>query len=507
VLTAAAVLMWVESVLPGRFALLDGSAIDWTVYRGRALMEAGLWLLVLVGSWLAAARLRGLLTGALVCLVFAQLGALGLGVASGRDEPAAGGDGKLAQLATLSSERNVVLLILDAVQRDYVTEILQADAQLRSQLRGFRLFTDHLAAFPTTRFSIPAMLSGRMYDNRTQAQGFVEEAYRGEDSVAHPFRAAGFDIGIASTVGEALKLPAHHRVGVNLSQAVREGRGWSPGLELLDLALFRSAPIFAKEWLFNQDEWRLRALSGGSRHTFHATRSLKFLGALGDAFRGGNPRPSLRLIHVGGAHPPVVVDRKCRYIGVQRLEEEAYRAQVECALRQVRDLVDRLETLGLLDRTFLAVTSDHGVRIVGRSAIEQASPTLASAMQRSGAFLMIKPFGAEGELTFDQRPTSAQDLPFLLARAIDGWDAPDEAALSAIAHGDRVRPYMHHAWQKGDWRKPHLTSLFRFEVGAGASSVEAWTYLETISGSGLSEAARAEQRAIELSFAGVLPPT
>lgn len=488
-LLALTLLMWGQSFVTGRYGLLDGTRVDWSASRGQEVAGWLVWAVVLGVAAAAARRLLPWLWRAAVLALVVQLGAAVQGSATMPSVESADRDVQdLARFATLSPQRNVIVLVLDAVRGREAEEVLRQDETLRRRFDGFRLFHDHVAAFPTTRFSIPAMLSTERYDNREPAVDYVQRALEGEASVTAGLAAEGFDIGVATTVRAVLATPADVVVAAehySLSRARRD----TLGLELLDLSLFRHLPLTAKRWVFNDDQWRVRRLLGAPAD-YHATRSLRFLAGLTGELRPDLARPAFRFIHVGGAHVPVVVDAECRFIGVQMEDREAYRDQVACALRQALGLVDRLADLDLLDDTFLVVTSDHGTSL---HDAEAATRTLADrVLEASDSLLLVKQLGAHGELVFDPRPTAAADLPALLLAAARGEPgAGPHAFLPPPAADGRVAFF--HEWQQGDWRKRYLTSLHEFRVQADAGRLASWRYVGTVPSPELSSPAAEEQ--------------
>lgn len=79
-----------------------------------------------------------------------------------------------SEIYQVSSQRNVVLVVLDEFQSDVFAERLERDrTRFDEQLSGFVYFVDHAGAFPTTSLGMPAMLTGRVYRNGSPVPQFV----------------------------------------------------------------------------------------------------------------------------------------------------------------------------------------------------------------------------------------------------------------------------------------------------------------------------------------------
>jgi hypothetical protein len=442
------------------------------------LMGWMVWALVLAGAGGFSRRVLPLLRASAMVVIIVQLAAVSWSVLTAEPPPPgvqAAREESLQRLAALSSTRNVIVLFLDGMHRDYVVRVLSESSELQAAFAGFRVFTDHLATFPTTRFSVPAMLTGRNYDNTVPANEFLGSTLATRDSLPGRLQDLGWDVGLASTIRATLAAPADTRVAV---EGFVRGRMAAEvlGLELLDLSLLRHSPSGLGNWIYNEGSWRLRGLSDASRDNYHVMRSLWFIEEYVSRLTVSSPDPVFRFVHVGGAHPPLVADAQCEFIGVRSLMPEAYAEQVECALRQALLLVDRLAELGVLDRSFVVVASDHGIHLKNRKAAQEDA--MGPPIDRAAAALMIKPFGPRGSLEFDSSPTSITDLPAILTSAARHDELGNTFVASVVPPGRR-RDFFFHRWQRGDWRKPYLTALHHFEVSAGAADLDAWTWVET----------------------------
>ncbi len=473
-LLAVALLLWLETAISGRFQLLDGSAIDWSRLRTREILEALGWLTGIALAVRLGRRRRRILWIAAACVLFAQAGSTSwlFATGGGTSTESAVGDSPaetLTAMARLSSTRNVLVLVLDATQRGYVTDRLRADRDLRERFAGFTLYSDHLAPFPTTRFSLPAMLSGRIYDNAEPIPEFVAAALHGESSLPRRFGEQGFDVGLASIQLEFLDAPAASRILVRGPFGARGGARFA-ALRLLDLSLFRYGPITVKRWVFNTNSWRLQTLADDTARRFHATASQDFLDRFTRQMTIGSERATFRFLHVGGAHAPAVLDGDCRFLGVRELTPESYGEQVECVLRQAAALLERLEELGILDETLVVLTSDHGAGLPPPPNLAISIPeSVVEILGLAASTLMVKPFGAREPLRFDDRPTSVTTLVSAL-QAVLG-----DSASEAVG----PRRFSHYSWHDRDWREPYIGALHIFEVGENSSNLAAWRYLET----------------------------
>ena len=155
-----------------------------------------------------------------------------------------------------SPAQNVIHIVLDEFQSDVFNDILQQDrASLDRQFSGFQYFADHAGSFPTTSFSMPAMLAGQEYRNQKPAPEFVREAFK-QISILEKVSRAGYDIDATTIVPldsfeqwmgpEAAPNWKGARFRIRKPFVSREDYREVSARQLLELSLFRHVPHTAK---------------------------------------------------------------------------------------------------------------------------------------------------------------------------------------------------------------------------------------------------------------------
>ena len=73
----------------------------------------------------------------------------------------------------------MIHIVLDAFPSWIFAELLEQErSTFDRDFSGFSFFADHLGAFPTTRASMPAMLTGMAYRNEVPLNDFIRENIR-----------------------------------------------------------------------------------------------------------------------------------------------------------------------------------------------------------------------------------------------------------------------------------------------------------------------------------------
>ena len=355
-------------------------------------------------------------------------------------------------LYQFSAVRNVIHIVLDEFQSDVFSDILQQDrAALDRQFSGFQYFADHAGSFPTTSFSMPAMLAGQEYRNQKPAPDFVREAFK-QTSILEKVARAGYDIDATTIVPvdsleqwmgpESTPNWKGARFRIRKPYVSREDYREVSARLLLELSMFRHMPHAAKAFgadrpgTFYRAIWMDRAESPAQVRRHEASNSAAFLEQFTGLMTVGRDRPVYKLLHVGVPHRPVVVDRECRFIGMTEMSRQSYTEQSRCAIKLVAALLDRARALGIYDSSLIIVSSDHGTDLPplgfsGRSESLSLIPgpstvRLPSIASTAKAVMMIKPPTRTGPITVSDAPTSHVDLPSTILDLLGlGGGSPD----------------------------------------------------------------------------------
>ena len=179
-------------------------------------------------------------------------------------------------------------------------------------------------------------------------------------------------------------------------------------LELLDVALFRVAPLAIRRHIYNEEQWFLSRLASDTR-TYSGILDL-FI----EKMTTDNRPASYNYFHHPGGHPPMQFDDRCNYVGTRESNYDNVRAPVTCCLLQLEHLIQTLNRLGVYDGTLIIVHGDHGSPWLSPSI---PSPSQVGAiipeylMAVANPVMLVKPLRTRGPLKFSTAPVSIGDVP------------------------------------------------------------------------------------------------
>jgi hypothetical protein len=463
-LLAIGLLFWGQGNLwNADYGVLAGQSLDLSAHASRAPYELGAWAIVLL---LALVFFRPISRIA----AFASIAFLAIQATAGvfADTQSATAERVRwveppAAIYQFSSAQNVIHIVLDEFQSDVFNDIFTQDrAALDRQFTGFHYFVDHAGSFPTTSFSMPAMLAAQEYRNQKPAPEFVREAFK-QSSIFEKVARAGYDVDATTIVPvdsfeqwmgpEATPNWPGSRFRIRKPFVSREDYREVTARQLLELSLFRHVPHDAKAFSIEQPDTFYRAIftdrteSPAQVRRHEASNSAAFLEQYIGAMSVGRARPVYKLLHVGVPHRPIVVDRECRFIGMTDMSRQSYTEQSRCAVKLVVALLDRARALGIYDSSLIIVSSDHGTDLspagfAGRSdslALVPGPSTvrLPAIASTAKAVMMIKPPKATGPITVSNAPTSHVDLPSTI---LDILGMPGASADAVMTRRDAAQP-------------------------------------------------------------------
>ena len=430
----------------------DGTAIDWRAHDVKGGFELLLWAALCVLALLRTSDLRRHWFAIAGLVLALQVASLAQHVSE--ESPL---DPRLAPAALVhdpdfslySSERNVIILVLDALQSDLFSEALR-DREFADRVPpGFVYYRNAISLYPSTQFSLQSMLTAAAVPDEVNAPNWVRSGLF-RRSVAGDLAARGYDAALASFSSFLYKCGAQSRrhrclyaQGL-LSDGpadLAEETTRAEVSEVFGVGLFRLTPHFLKPRVYDRGAWQLPRLRPAHEpleidpRIPPRTRSdLAILDRLTQRLRVGAVSPRFRFLHLYGPHPPVGIDGQCRWKKIQRGESiaEARGPAVEatrCILDRVFAYLGALEDAGIYDDSLIFIVSDHGHPYlpidltVAEPALpptphEAASKPALTSWYRGVPIFLAKDFDARGRLEISDAPVSLCDIPLSIYSAL-----------------------------------------------------------------------------------------
>lgn len=459
-------LIWAQGTFfTGDYGVLDGRGLDWQALDWPRWLDILLWIGIIAGVIVGYQHLTTVVLPATVALIVLQLvAATHLDISSETrlwSAPVSIDHGPPEGIFRYSSEHNVVHLVLDNFQTDIFEELV-AEAGLEETFDGFILFRENAAVTPYTTLAIPSILSGRVYDGTEPSSTFFRRGV--EDGLPSYLHKEGYTVNLStmrsldeSDHDHMYRVPSIYNATVD--EIIRNNSD-----QLLDITLFRHVPHLARNWIYNENNWRIQSLFADSEEQVKSFAHKTFFRDYTQRIEAESEGRAYHFLHLWPPHPPYVTTENGDYAGEALLNtRENYKNEARGIVVHVIDFLAELKNLGIYDDTLIVLHSDHG------GAFEpEFTPT------RTLALNAVKPRGSRGPLRVSNAQVSVSDVAATILEQ-EGLeiDWPGRSVFEVDENEQRQRRLVFYHGERDEYLKPVL-------IEGSLYSPDSYTYEDSI---------------------------
>ncbi len=405
---ACSFLLWLQgNVLVTNYGTLDGEEIDWSVYSVGSILDALLWVVVIILFIFLMFRLkkkfRGIVEAAAGILLITQVITLGVLVIQ-HNGIQLEGDRFLSQKneLTVSSEKNVLVFIPDTFDGYLMTQMLEKyPEETAGAFSDFTFYPDTVAGAARTKYALPFILTG---DTNREEQSYTEYLVKGFESSPLIRELAGGKYSTGFYTYKQFVDMNRDDVMDNVDNGVPEvSSRYGLTKQFLKLVALRYAPsLFVPvHWMYTGDFERWKSTDNDAAYSLNDAVLYQRLTGLG--LTASEEKPCFRLYHMVGVHTPYVRDRNLNYVSDGTGTEEE---QGLGTLHIISEYMDQLKKLGVYEQTTVIVLADHGYN--DHSYMEHCP------------LLMIKYPGESHPFEISDIPISYTSMAEILTEALQG---------------------------------------------------------------------------------------
>jgi hypothetical protein len=458
VLAGVAVAAWVQaSFFTGAVGTLDGRSLLELRASRQSIVNAAVFAAIAIGvgagTYFRPALARRLFL-ALLAVFFTHAAWV---VARDRNPwraPLPSGE-----FATLSRDTNLLVVLLDSFQSDFLDELIAREPALGAMFDGFTHFRNAAGHSPTTYVALPTIHSGRPLQPGDSLAALYQQGVV-ENSFLAKLAAAGHDALLVNPVlgkcPKGARCAAVEQVGFSGARQVLDAAG-----TLVNLSLFRLAPDALKPAVYRRGRW---LVPGGIDKVRASNRVLE---SMAGSVEGGSARPTTRFLHLFNTHAPVSVDEQCNPVDRPWTLEPAL-AQDRCALRKLEALFDALRARQLYDRTAILVIADHGAGMVLKPGVGFTMGALASPL------LLVKPRESRGPLRTSEALVGLGDIAATACALVAACAMDHGRAVTAQGPAPAKHVFATYTWKNEYWTAPRMPIDAWYELRGPPSRVASW---------------------------------
>ena len=401
-------IMFICSYIQGNFLvknlpILDGAWVEWNEYPMERLKCIGVWCIVSLIVWGAYRKLKVNTLKKGICLCSTCMGLMllitiiTLGVSEGHFEKKVILNTTTKDLFTMSSDQNFVILVLDAVDAKSLAEVIESNPKYSDIFDDFTAFNNTVGATPSTRESIPYLLSGIWYENQILFENYEKQAYN-QSPLLKTLESEGYRMGLYE---EELMLNDEGKERFN--NIVICERGVNSYITFarwqIQMVGFKYAPFDLKRFCFvNPAAFNTLKLSPNEEEQFLAS-NIMFYERTKDEQISLTTDKCFKFIHLEGGHVPFQYNE-----AVERIDNGTYEDNLKACLTITNAYLNMLRNCGVYDNSVIIVMADHGYR----------------NSMRANPILYVKGIDEQHEFSISDAPISYEDLQDAYIRLLQG---------------------------------------------------------------------------------------
>lgn len=345
------------------YGLFDGHIIKWEDYTWKGIANTFIWMVCLVGVYVFFRRLKfdkgsiirlvkpitfGIVSIQCVVLVLTFINnPLPVKVFQRNDFLNVL---TTKEMFTISSNKNIIVFLLDAFDAKIFEEIIVKDPELINELRGFTFYPDTTSLYGYTDYSLPQILTGEAYYNDRPYAEYFEDAWN-NNIYYKELLSNNYEIGIYTN-------------GTHVSKMAPISNLASERIELNDnsiqsfknLVFFRMAPHFVKKSFYDYDPNAWKRLIANQSVQVYEEDDLQFYSGLKKGLTYRDDKNCFRFYHLVGAHFPFILNRNLEPV----LENGSQYEQSIGALKIVLEFIEKMKRNGVFNNATFVIMADHG---------------------------------------------------------------------------------------------------------------------------------------------------
>lgn len=317
----------------------------------------------------------------------------------------------------MSTDTNVILMVLDATDAATMKELLLAHEDYRDLFEDFTYYNNTSSAYPATSLSVPYILSGEWFENEQDMEDYLVHVYR-DSAFLKNLEAQNYKMGLYGT-DIPFEDDSIYRFD-NIMQDTIHVNSYKDFIEHeLKLIGYRYAPFDFKKYCEVElyDFYALQKKEGGA--PLYNWANPDFYNNINQNAVTYTDEKCFKFIHTEGSHVPYQYDKF-----LNKIENGTYEQNMEACLTTIAMYLFKLRQAEVYDNSIIMIMADHG----GYSCEGQWG--------RQNPILFVKGLNEKHPFEMSEAPISFEDFPDAYQRLLDG------------AAGTEVFPY-----KEGDERE------------------------------------------------------
>jgi hypothetical protein len=464
-----AIAIWIQSQLfVWDFGQFNGQIIDWGRWKSQMYLEGVVWFIIITFFTFWFYRVKKKIQTTLIMAVYllGLLSVLTSYLTAPKNTESRISEPLCNDTFAFHPQKNVIIILLDAFQSDYFDYVLKKYHEDLSFFDGFIFYRNTISKFPTTKGSLPSILTGAVYQNEQKYLDYISDSRKKFD-LMYAYNDMSYKtcfVGIKGTYPDVISMK---RI-VDMSNTNKI----NPLVEYFDYALFRALPTFFKPKIYDNGNWLFSSIDQkGYPPREHGT-DIRFLELFEDrAYVKSEGKGTFKILHFYISHPPWNVNQNLKF-DPKLFGETGYLQQIKGSVKLCSRMLKKLKEIGIYDSSEIIIMSDHGTWEFLVSDQKDLNTNAGAFIPQkiissSHALLLYKPVNSKGKIQVNDIPLETTDLSCLLGLSNKNIDCNNFNI--AKSGGNRQRIFYFYEWSKNNrFRDEHLPKIKEYIVNGHA---------------------------------------
>lgn len=438
--------------VPRNYGVLNGTDIDWASYKAYGIISIVLIAVFLVISILldifAKKNLYKIIKTAAIlffCIQFVSTILLFVQNSSRLSEARKGDDSIIVStenMNTFSRDKNVIVIILDTFDSEYMNDILSGEYKERAEevFKDFTYYSNTVGAYPTTKGSLPYILTGEWYENDVPYVDYVDRAYETTD-VYDYLGERDFEANVYTEsifFGEASS-DFFSNVGTG-EYKLKDGFGFLK--TMLRLVSFNYLPHQLKQYAYTEagDFVSYRSVVGDGQ-LFVEDMQTNYSYLTSEKISVIKDSNIFKVIHTEGVHAPYTFDENLENKADAKLTDE-----VLGCFTYLETYFGMLKEQNVYDNSTIIVMADHGFKELAQRPL-----------------FVVKNADETHDFKVSDVPMSWEALTSIFKHLADGGTV-DEDYIESFDFGENGRRFLFYSWNDS-WSLDYLPGITEYCFG------------------------------------------
>ena len=372
---------------------LDGSLMDWSIYKTQNFITAGIWLLLIIITIISCKKFKiaktvqyaTYISLAIFVMLFSSL--MSTTLSNNAFKPKNGIYATNENMNIASKNKNVFMFLVDSISAETLYKEWQSDSQYKDLFDDFTFYNNALSYYAFTRDSIPLILGGKINKNEKEFSEYSSDTLNSS---------------------KLFKNLTEQKYALNLYDTLLIWNG-KRNFEVNNIISSKNSyinlPSFFRQELkyvlFKYLPYNLKKYSKIDTLNFDLCIE-KYSWYVLDVYDKISNNPKLELteqnqfqfLHTEGAHVYFGLDEN-----LNPIVNGTYEQKVHGNLKFIKAFIDRLKNNNVYDNSVIILIADHGYDAKQNSVFERVNP-----------FLAIKGFNEKHDVIISDIPISYIDL-------------------------------------------------------------------------------------------------